>query len=282
MSNAYFHANSVRQVFQGVLEDVAIARIAAAAIAEQEHGRRLRVMNQTIMLPGMSDAVAGEFAGVVADAQVDVPVVAAHVVQSVRMDDSLGVGREVVIECMDDFLGVGVPFAEKVAEVFLLFGVDAEDGIAGSLVFGTKTSNFQKLTIAVGMLFEGAFFEGFASSHPVFNQQLDDNGHADPESALGQIGCDAAERKIGPQNAVAHRVASREWPYNLQEGGIQLGEQAQAGFSSAPFFRDWPGASDEPSCNSQRPRRMVFGSQSKTAARYCKPPCPSLMASAAA
>src|ERR1700729_411994 len=75
MSNAYFHANSVRQVFQGVLEDVAIARIAATAIAEQEHGRRPRVMNQTIMLPGMSDAVAGEFAGVVADAQVDVPVV---------------------------------------------------------------------------------------------------------------------------------------------------------------------------------------------------------------
>ena len=140
-----------------MLENVAIARIAAASIAKQEDGRRVPVVNQAIMLPGMSNAVASEFAGVVADAQVDVPMVAAHVVESVRMNDSLSIGREVVIKGVHDFLGVGVPFAVKIAEPFLLFGVEAPNGIAGDLVFGTKTSDVQKLTVTVGMLFEERF-----------------------------------------------------------------------------------------------------------------------------
>ena len=117
------------------------------------------------------------------------------------------------------------------------------------------------------MVFEGAFFQGFAPSQAMLVQQLDDHGNADVKPPLRQFRRQTTQREVGPQGAGLHRVARRERADDVQERGIEIGEQAQAGFSAAPFFRDRPGGKEFCCCSSRMPRRMVFGSQSKRRVR---------------
>lgn len=66
--------------FQTVFENIPVGRMAAAASAKQEQRCRLRIMLAAVMPPAEGDAVASEFAGVVARAQIDVPVFALEIV----------------------------------------------------------------------------------------------------------------------------------------------------------------------------------------------------------
>src|SRR5271157_4466448 len=219
------------------------------------------------MLPGMSNAVAGKGAGVVAHAQVDVCVIPSQVVEGVRVDDAFGIGGEIVVQRFPDLLGVNLAVAKQVADVLFFLGVDAENGIPCGLVFRSQPCDFQELAIAVGMLFEGTLFERFASAELVLSQQLDDDWYTEAKAALGESGGQLAQRAIGPPNAFAHGVTRGEGLHALQKRGIQVGEQSQTGSAAAPFFRDRPGANNEPCSSSRMPRRIVLGSQSKSRAK---------------
>jgi len=77
----------------------------------------------------MSDAVASKSAGVVAQADVDVAEISLAVIDAVRMQDSLGRAGEIVVERWQWFLRVESAGAEQAAQEFLVFRVDAENGI---------------------------------------------------------------------------------------------------------------------------------------------------------
>lgn len=195
-------------------------------------------MQASVMLPSVGHAVTSEIAGVVADAEIDVPVVALQIVDAVRIDNAGSKARKIVVQRFNGFLRVSMAVAKKVANEFLLLGIDAEYGITSLFVTGAKPCDVLELAVAVRMVFERAFFEGFASSQTMLVQQLDDDGHTDPELALRQFRCQAPQRQVGPQGARFHRITCRVGTDNLQEGIIETGEQAQTGFSAAPFFRD--------------------------------------------
>lgn len=69
-----------------------------------------------------------------ADAQIDVPVVALDIVDAVRVDNARGKAGEIVVQRFNGCLRVGVAVAKKITNEFLLLGIDAENGIAGLFV----------------------------------------------------------------------------------------------------------------------------------------------------
>ena len=108
-------------------------------------------MPTAVVLPGKSHAIASEFAGVMADAQIDVPMIALEIVDAVRVDDAAGVAGKVVVQGFDGFLRVGVSFAKKIADQFLFLGVDAENRVAGLFIKSTQTCDVAELAVTVRM-----------------------------------------------------------------------------------------------------------------------------------
>ena len=74
------------QMLQVLLEEVLRRRIAAAAIAQPEDRRGVGVTRAADAVPVPAETVAGELAGVLAQADVDVPAVANQVVNAVGND----------------------------------------------------------------------------------------------------------------------------------------------------------------------------------------------------
>ena len=99
-----------------------------------------------------------------AGAEIDVPVIAPEIVETMWIHNTAGQRRKIVIEGFDGFLGVGVSCAEQIADQFLFLGVHAEGGVASFFVFGSEPGDVLELAIAIRMLFVGSLFQGFASS----------------------------------------------------------------------------------------------------------------------
>ena len=107
----------------------------------------MRKSGPTEAVPPGGHAVAGESAGVVAQAEIDMAKVALAVVDAMRMQHALGRAGKIMIESLEGSLGVQTPGAEQKPQEFLGFGVDAEDRIRRILVLGTDTSDDPKLSV---------------------------------------------------------------------------------------------------------------------------------------
>jgi hypothetical protein len=83
-----------------------------------------------VQFPPLFEAVAAEFAGVVAGVQVEMGVFAGQVVDAVRNPFALSCAAEVLVERFDRLLGLGLAGTVKVPQQFLLFRVDADHRIA--------------------------------------------------------------------------------------------------------------------------------------------------------
>lgn len=102
----------------------------------------------SMRLPPIGDAVAGESAGVVAQTQIEVSEVSLEVVESVWKDHpERGTGK-IVVECFLGLSRVQATDAKQEAEEFLVFGVDADDGIRRIHERGAVIRNDLELPIA--------------------------------------------------------------------------------------------------------------------------------------
>ena len=122
MGDANLQADPIGQWLPSVFEHVPAGGIAAAPVAKQQERSRLGVVRMAVVLPAEGDAVARESAGVVADAQVDVAVIALEIVPAVRVDRAARGRWEIVVEGVDRFFGVGATIAIPIADQFLFFG----------------------------------------------------------------------------------------------------------------------------------------------------------------
>lgn len=82
MGHPQFETQAVRQLLEVVFEDVAVAGIAAATVAQQEHSTRVRIGGFPVRFPPVGDAVAGEATGVVAEAEIRTAEVLLEVVEA--------------------------------------------------------------------------------------------------------------------------------------------------------------------------------------------------------
>ena len=79
-----FHANLVGQQLQIMLEDIGVRGVAAATIAQPQDRGRLRITLLANAVPIPAKAVARKLAGVVGQAEVNMPAVADPIVNAVR------------------------------------------------------------------------------------------------------------------------------------------------------------------------------------------------------
>lgn len=81
------------------------------------------------MIPPVGHAVAGEPAGVVTEAQIDVAKISLAVVDAVGIKHTLGSTGKIMVESLVGFLRVETPGTKQKAQEFLVFTVDAENRV---------------------------------------------------------------------------------------------------------------------------------------------------------
>jgi hypothetical protein len=101
--------------------------------------------------PPKGDAIATQFAGVVAGVEVDVPLVPPEVVKAVRDQLALPGAGEVVVQHFHRHLGMGVALPGEVADQLLFLGVDADHRVAHRQIPGLEPGDVAELGVAVGM-----------------------------------------------------------------------------------------------------------------------------------
>ena len=96
--HANFHPNLVGQQLQIMLEDIGVRGIAAAAIAQPEDRRRLGITPLAHAVPRPAKTVTRKLAGVVRQADVDLPTVADSIVNTVRNQHAVGPTGTIMLE----------------------------------------------------------------------------------------------------------------------------------------------------------------------------------------
>lgn len=99
-----------------------------------------------------------------AGVQVQCRFVAGKVVDAVGDHLTIAIAGEVMVIDLRGFDGIRYPFTVKVAQQFLLFGVNADHGFACLQVGLFELGNLFKLGITVGVLPHGAFLLGLAAA----------------------------------------------------------------------------------------------------------------------
>lgn len=245
VGHAEFQAQMDRQLFEMILENVAIGSVAPAAIEQEQHSARVGIGRATIRFPPIGDAVASESAGVVAQTQIQVPEVSLEVVESVRKDHpERGTGK-IVVERFLGLSSIQAADAKQKAKEFLVFGVYADDGIRRIHELGSVVRDDLELPIAESILSQRQDFASFATAQTVSLQKLRDDGDADAKAKRTKFVGDLSAGKIGPENAILIGIAGRAWIDDLQESFVQAGEERQASAPTAPFFLAWPTGTGE-------------------------------------
>src|SRR6266852_7691041 len=111
------------------------------------------------VLPPLPNAVAGELAGVVTGAEVEISRVAFEIVEAMRDDDARAEAGEIVIPHLLRLLNVELAVAIEKAQEFPLFRVDAEQRVDGIAVLGFQPGDVLELGVAVLVLSHGQVLE---------------------------------------------------------------------------------------------------------------------------
>src|SRR5207247_1034589 len=133
-------SNVIDQLLQIVFEEVLVRRIAAAGITQHQKGLSVGITLLADAFPKPAEAVAGEFAGLVAEADVDVPQVASHVVNAMRDHHTGGPTGKVMIERLKSSLGPHAARAKELSQMLFGLGIDGKHGFA----------RFQRLRLPIG------------------------------------------------------------------------------------------------------------------------------------
>ena len=182
MSHPQFQAKPIRQAFQMIFEDVAIAGVTAATIAQQQHSPSVGVSEAAMGFPPIGDALASEATGVVAEAQIQVSEVSLDVVEAMRINDSVCGTGKIVIQGLLGMSRIEPTDAKQKPQEFLVFGVQANNGIGRIHEFGAVVGDDLELPIAASMLAQRQCFTSFATAEAVSLQQLNDHRDTDTKA----------------------------------------------------------------------------------------------------
>ena len=163
-----------------------------------------------MLLPPQRNAVATQFAGVVAGVQVDVRMPVGQVVDAVRNELALPRSVKVVVIGLDRPLGERRAGPVEISQQFLLFRVDADDRIARIEIFPPQPRNVLKLCVAVGMMAHRFLFPRGAPSQSELTQQAANGPATGGRARRGQPPRQFPQRQISPQNTGPHWIARRK------------------------------------------------------------------------
>src|SRR3972149_4163828 len=129
----------------------------------------------------------------------------------------------------------GLAGAVKIPQQFLLFRVDADHGVARSLLFLPQACNVLELRVAVGMVSHRFLLPRRASSQLELPQQASNHAPASGRAQFEQPPRQLAQRQVGPQHSRPQRSPSREFLQQLPQVLFQL-RTGRASWLAAPLF----------------------------------------------
>ena len=128
------------------------SRVAAAAIAQEQDRRGVGVAALADAVPVPAQAVAGELAGVVTQAEVEVAAVASQIVDAVRNDHARRPTGEVVVERPEGPLRPHAAVAVELSQMLLGLGVEGKHRVSRRAVLGLQLGDALELRVPVGRL----------------------------------------------------------------------------------------------------------------------------------
>ena len=270
VGDAQFDLQVVRQSLQVFLEQVVCGAVASAAIAQDQQARRGGVSRAAVLLPPLGEAVAAEFAGVVAGVQVDVGVPARQIVDAVRNQfavsprwENRGRMFRRSARCRSGRRGESSPArrpSRPSKKQRLLFRVDAEDRLARVLELAPQPGDVLELSVAIRMVSPRDLLPCRAASDLELSQQTTDHAATGRSSRVDQPALQFSQRQVRPPHADAHRIARREFRQPWPQIRLPRRSRLDQPSSATPFFRTRPTAGSSGSSNSFLPWRIVLGS----------------------
>lgn len=121
MGNANLNAQVICQLLKVLLKDVISGAITPTPIAQQQNGRRLWIVNLTMVCPPMVDRITGKLSGVPAGPNLDIPFVLLKVIQPMGDGYSFGQRLPVMVVDSNGLSVVAVPLPIKWTYPFLFF-----------------------------------------------------------------------------------------------------------------------------------------------------------------
>jgi hypothetical protein len=106
MRHQEFQSQPIRECLQVFLEAMVVGGMTAAAIAEQQESARVGIVLMAMPFPPSGDAVAAEFTGIVAGANLDIAYIVRYVIQPVGNDNSSRQRWPIMVKHLYRFLGV--------------------------------------------------------------------------------------------------------------------------------------------------------------------------------
>ena len=111
----------VDEALQVFFEDIVPGVVAPSAIAQQQNRLRVGVGVLAVPLPPQLQAVAGQFAGVMAEAERDVAEIPFEVIQAVRDHHARSTSQEIMVERLHHSRGVQRALAPKLPNTSFFF-----------------------------------------------------------------------------------------------------------------------------------------------------------------
>ena len=194
-------------------------------------------------------------------------MIAFHVIQAVRNDDSLCRAGKIMIEGLDRAQRVEFTVSIEVPDQLFLFRVHTQDRVARIFILADQARNVLKLLVALRVLTQRLALLRFSFDIPMFLEQLRDHRHAHRGAAIAQAFGDLTQRQVRPADFFVHRVARSVIAQDGLEVLLQVFDGVETTFASSPFFRDLPSGNSGGMSSSARPRRIVFSAHPKSWAR---------------
>jgi hypothetical protein len=132
--DADLQPKAIGQALQRLLEHMAIRRVRAAPVAQQQQPLCIGVVFAAVLAPPLRDGVAAQLARLRARVQVQVPLVARQIVQTVRDQLAQPCAGEIMIKRLHLRLRVGLALTGEVADQLLFLRVDADHRLASGQI----------------------------------------------------------------------------------------------------------------------------------------------------
>jgi hypothetical protein len=207
-----------------------------------------------------------------AGVEVEVALVARHVVQAVRDRLALAGAGKIMVEHLDRHLRQGMTVTGKMADQCFFLGVDAHHGIPRRLILGLEFGDVPKRRISIRMRAQRLFLAHLARSSTVFFRSLR------TVDRLAGVPIAFRRRRISRRDRFVHNTPSRigSPAVNSARSAWKLsssrGHCAKALVRPPPFFRTRLGVGSSVWSSSSKPRRTVFGSIPNHAEMDSSPP----------
>jgi len=217
---------------------VAIGRVAAATIAQQQNGCRFWVILHPDTLPVSPQAFSGKLARVMRQAKVDVPTVQNRIIDSVWDYHPVSPAWKVMVKRMQGFGASDASSTVQPAQMLFCFGIDGKVRISQERVLVDQFANSEKLGFTIRCTATGDVLDHFPRTQSDIGEPSVDCLITDWRSVLRSNVGQLCSREIGKNHICIIRVTGHTSLQHL----VQIVFKSRLGFNF--FFSSSTRSSD--------------------------------------